>query len=36
LKNFKNLTRWYESIAKREAVKRGYDLLKKGEAVPAA
>ena len=35
LKNFKNLTRWYESIAKREAVKRGYDLLKKGEAVPA-
>ncbi|MDA0377466.1 MAG: glutathione S-transferase, partial [Proteobacteria bacterium] len=25
LKNFKNLTRWYESIAKREAVKRGYD-----------
>ena len=36
LKNFKNLTRWYESIAKREAVKKGYDLLKKGEAVPAA
>ena len=36
LKNFKNLTRWYESIAKREAVKRGYYLLKKGEAVPAA
>jgi GST-like protein len=35
LKNFKNLTRWYESIAKREAVKRGYDLLKKEEAVPA-
>ena len=36
LKNFKNLTRWYESIAKREAVKKGYDLLKKGEEVPAA
>jgi GSH-dependent disulfide-bond oxidoreductase len=36
LKNFKNLTRWYESIAKREAVKRGYDLLKKREVIPAA
>ena len=30
----KNLTRWYELISKREAVKRGYDLFGKGEKVP--
>ncbi len=34
LKRFKNLLRWYEDIAKREKVKKGYDLLKKGEKVP--
>ena len=34
LKNFKNLSRWYLDISKREAVIKGYDLLQKGEAVP--
>ena len=34
LKKFKNLTRWYQEISKREAVKKGYDLLKKGEKIP--
>ena len=34
LKNFKNLRRWYEEIAIREAVKKGYDLLKNGEKIP--
>ena len=34
LKNFKHLSRWYEVIANREAVKKGYDLLKKGEYIP--
>ena len=34
LKKFINLTRWYEEIAKREAVQKGYDLLKKGESIP--
>ena len=29
LKKFSNLTRWYEEISKREAVQKGYDLLKK-------
>jgi GST-like protein len=36
LKKFKNLLRWYELISKREAVIKGYDCLKKGEAIPAA
>ena len=31
LKKFKNLSRWYEQISKREAVIKGYDCLKKGE-----
>jgi GSH-dependent disulfide-bond oxidoreductase len=35
LKNFKNLTRWYSSIAKRDAVIKGYDFLKRVENVPA-
>ena len=35
LKNFKNLTRWYSSIAKRDAVIKGFDFLKRGENVPA-
>jgi GST-like protein len=34
LKNYKNLCRWYELISKREAVQKGYDLLKKGEKIP--
>ena len=34
LKRYKHLTRWYEEISSREAVKKGYDLLKKGEQIP--
>ena len=34
LKKFDGLRRWYEEISKREAVKRGYDLLNKGEKIP--
>ncbi len=36
LKKFINLNRWYDEISKREAVKKGYDLLKKGEIIPKA
>ena len=35
LKNYKNLTRWYELISTREAVQKGYDLFEKGEKVPS-
>ena len=34
LKKFSNLTRWYQEISKREAVKRGFDILKKGDQIP--
>ena len=34
LKRFKSLTRWYEEISKREAVQKGYDLLKRGDKIP--
>ena len=34
LKRFENLKRWYIEIAKREFVKKGYDLLKRGENIP--
>ena len=34
LKNFKNLSRWYLNIAKREAVIKGYNFMKKAEAIP--
>ena len=34
LKNYKNLTRWYLEIADREAVIKGYNFMKKGEAIP--
>ena len=34
LKNFKNLTRWYLEIADREAVKKGFDCMNKGEIIP--
>ena len=35
LKNYKNLTRWYQLISQREAVQKGYDLLEKGEKIPS-
>ena len=34
LKNFKNLSRWYDEISKREAVKKGFDLLNRNEKIP--
>ncbi|MDC0952724.1 glutathione S-transferase [Pelagibacteraceae bacterium] len=34
LKKFNNLTRWYKNISKREAVKKGYDLLQNGDQIP--
>ena len=34
LKNYKNLTRWYLDIASREAVIKGYDLLKNDSEIP--
>tara|TARA_B100000941_G_scaffold245488_1_gene189991 strand:+ start:556 stop:1182 length:627 start_codon:yes stop_codon:yes gene_type:complete len=36
LKKFKYLKRWYEEISNREAVKKGFDLLKRGEKIPKA
>ena len=36
LKKFINLNRWYDEISNREAVQKGYDLLKKGETIPKA
>ena len=34
LKKFKSLLRWYEEISDRKAVKKGFDLLKRGEIIP--
>ena len=34
LKNYKFLSKWYQVISSREAVKKGYDLLSKGEIIP--
>ena len=34
LKNYKNLKRWYLEISDREAVIKGYNFMKKGEAIP--
>jgi GST-like protein len=34
LKNFSNLSRWYNEISGREAVKKGYDLLGNGDVIP--
>ena len=34
LNNYKNLTRWYLEIADREAVAKGYDLMKSGVVIP--
>ena len=35
LNSFKNLSRWYRDISKREAVIKGFDLLKREEKIPA-
>ena len=34
LKKFKNLSRWYSEISSRDKVKKGYDLLNRGEEIP--
>ena len=34
LQRFKSLTRWYKEISNREAVQKGYDLLKRGDQIP--
>ena len=34
LKNYKNLTRWYLDIAKRDPVIKGYDFMNRGEIIP--
>ena len=34
LKNFKNLTKWYVEIVQRDAVIKGYDLMKNGSIIP--
>ena len=34
LNKYKNLSRWYEEISKREAVIKGFDLLKRDEKIP--
>ena len=34
IQNFKNLSRWYEEISKRDGVKRGYAFMNKDEDVP--
>ena len=34
LKKFKHLTEWYLKLSKRSAVKKGFDLLKRGEEIP--
>ena len=36
LKNFKNLRKWYLEIASREAVIKGYNLMKNGSEIPKA
>ena len=34
LKNYKNLTRWYEEISKRDGVKKGFAFMDKNELPP--
>ena len=34
LSNHKNLTRWYNDISKREAVKKGFSFMNKNEVIP--
>ena len=35
LKNYKNLTRWYLEVSKREAVKKGFSFMNKDEYPPS-
>ena len=35
LKNYKNLSRWYLEISNRDAVIKGYDLIKDGSKIPS-
>jgi len=34
LKNYKNLTRWYEEISKRDGVKKGFAFMDENEVPP--
>jgi GST-like protein len=34
IQNFKNLSRWYEEISKREGVQKGYAFMDKSEVIP--
>ena len=34
LSNYKNLTRWYNDISKRDAVKKGFSFMNKNEIIP--
>jgi len=34
LKNYKNLTRWYNEISKRDAVIKGFSFMNKNELPP--
>ena len=34
LKKYKSLSKWYETISKRDAVKKGFDCLNSGEKIP--
>ena len=36
LRNYKNLTRWYNEISKRDAVKKGFSFMNKNELPPKA
>ena len=34
IQNFKNLSRWYEEISKRDGVQKGYTFMDKSEVIP--
>jgi len=34
IQNFKNLSRWYEEISKRDGVQKGYAFMDKSEVIP--
>ena len=34
LQKFNHHSKWYNEISKRDAVKKGYDLLNRGEVIP--